>query len=46
MVLDGEYSYESENQRALPFSVELDQIVDEDRVYRGSTSKLQIMVLP
>ena len=39
MVLDGQYSYESENQRALPFNVQINEISDEMRVFGGSTSK-------
>ena len=39
MVLDGEFSYENENQRALPFSVKIQEISEAMRVHTGSTSK-------
>ncbi len=39
MVLDGQFSYESENQRALPFNVEISEISEEMKVFRGSSSK-------
>ena len=38
MVLDGEFSYENENQRALPFSVKIQEISEAMRVHTGSTS--------
>ena len=39
MVLDGEFTYESENQRALPFNVNINEISEEMKVYSGSTSE-------
>lgn len=40
MVLDGEFTYEFWNQRALPFNVQILEISDEMKVYAGSTSKI------
>lgn len=45
MVLDGEFTYESENQRALPFNVKINEISEEMKVYSGSTSKCHKQIL-
>ena len=45
MVLDGEFSYENENQRALPFSVKINEISEEMRVHTGSTSKKYLLFM-
>ena len=39
MVLDGQFSYDSENQRALPFNVKISELPEEKTVFIGSTSK-------
>ena len=39
MMLDGVFSYHSENQRALPFNVKINEISEEMKVFRGSSSK-------
>jgi hypothetical protein len=39
MVLDGQFSYDNTDQRALPFNVFIKQIAEEDKIYRGSNSK-------
>lgn len=39
MVLDGQFSYDNQNQRALPFNVFIHQISGEDRTYVGSNSE-------
>ena len=39
MVLGGQFDYEEDNQRALPFSVKITEINEEMKVHRGSTSE-------
>ena len=39
MVLGGQFDYEEDNQRALPFNVKITEINEEMKVHRGSTSK-------
>ena len=39
MMLDGQFSYDSSNQRALPFNVHINQISGEDRVHTGANSE-------
>jgi hypothetical protein len=40
MMLGGQFDYEEDNQRALPFNVRITEISEEMKVHRGSTSKL------
>ena len=37
--MDGQFSYNPGNQRALPFNVIIKEIAKEDRLYLGSNSK-------
>ena len=39
MVLDGQFSYDNRNQRALPFNVIIEEIAGPLRTYYGSNSK-------
>ena len=39
MKLDGVFYYDSESQRALPFSVDIRELSEENKVFIGSTSK-------
>jgi len=39
MVLDGQFSYEASNQRALPFNVYIEQIEGPLRLYVGANSE-------
>ena len=39
MLLDGQFSYDNDNQRALPFNVHINEISGEDRVHQGSNSE-------
>jgi hypothetical protein len=39
MMLGGQFDYEEDNQRALPFNVRITEINEEMKVHRGSTSK-------
>ena len=39
MVLDGRFSYDSANQRALPFNVKISEISEEMKTFHGSSSK-------
>ena len=39
MVLDGEFSYDDQNQRALPFNVAIQELSEEMTLYVGSKSK-------
>ena len=39
MVLDGEFSYDDQNQRALPFNVAIQELKEEMTLYVGSKSK-------
>lgn len=39
MVLDGQFSYDSSNQRALPFNVRIEEISGAMRVYVGANSE-------
>jgi len=45
MVLDGQFSYESSNQRALPFNVFIEQIDGPLRTYVGSNSEFSVVRL-
>ena len=38
-MLGGQFDYEEDNQRALPFNVRITEISEEMKVHRGSTSK-------
>ena len=40
MILDGTFSYDSENQRALPFTVKITELSEEMKIFSGSSSKL------
>ena len=42
MVLDGEFSYDDQNQRALPFNVAIQELSEEMTLYVGSKSKSTI----
>ena len=42
MVLDGQFSYDNTNQRALPFNVIIKEIQGEARTYAGSNSELVV----
>lgn len=44
MTLDGQFSYDNTNQRALPFNVLIKEISGPLRTYRGSNSKLVYIV--
>ena len=46
MVLDGQFSYDSENQRALPFNVKISELPEEKTVFIGSTSKCKNRFFP
>ena len=39
MMLDGRFSYDEENQRALPFGVKIRELSEEKKTFIGSTSK-------
>lgn len=39
LVLDGRFNYEKENQRTLPFNVEIEPLPMEKRMVVGSSSK-------
>ena len=39
LVLDGRFNYEKENQRTLPFNVEIEPLPREKRLVVGSSSK-------
>ena len=39
MKLDGRFSYDDENQRALPFGVRIKEISEEMKTFIGSSSK-------
>ena len=39
MVLEGSFVYEKENQRTLPFNVDILELPQSMRVYRGSSSE-------
>ena len=39
MMLGGQFDYEEDNQRALPFNVKIMEINEEMKVHRGSTSE-------
>ena len=43
MILDGEFSYDDQNQRALPFNVEIQELREEMTLYVGSKSKSKIV---
>jgi hypothetical protein len=45
MVLGGQFDYEEDNQRALPFNVKITEISEEMKVHRGSTSKRCLMLI-
>ena len=39
MMLGGSFTYDSENQRALPFTVKIKELSDAMKVFAGSSSK-------
>ena len=39
MLLDGQFSYDNENQRALPFNVHINEISGEGRTFSGANSE-------
>ena len=39
LVLDGKFNYEKENQRTLPFNVDIQPLPSEKRIVAGSSSK-------
>jgi hypothetical protein len=39
MTLDGKFNYEKENQRTLPFNVDIQPLPENKRVVLGSSSK-------
>ena len=43
MILDGKFSYDSENQRALPFTVNIQELNDEMKIFSGSSSKFHFL---
>ena len=43
MKLDGVFYYDSESQRALPFSVDIRELSEENKVFIGSTSKYYLL---
>ena len=38
MILEGEFLYDKENQRTLPFNVDISELPQLMRVYRGTSS--------
>ena len=41
MLLDGQFSYDNANQRALPFNVHINEISGDDRVHTGANSECE-----